>query len=90
MNTTNHTKTAETDNQVGSLLREANMANNFSLGSVVVNFNTAAMVVGFFKSADGTPSVHDGHPILRELSADRRRFIGDKWVADPTKCEAAN
>lgn len=65
------------------------MAHTFSLGSLVVNFGTTAMVVGFFQAADGQPSVHDGHPILRAVSADRRRFVGDKWVADPAKCEAA-
>lgn len=83
--TTTQTAT-ETDNQVGSLLREANMA-NLQLGQVVVNFGTTAMVVGFFKAAGG-PSEHDGSPILRELSADRRRFIGDKWIADPSKVVA--
>lgn len=64
------------------------MANNLSVGSVVRNFGTTAMVVGFFQAAGG-PSEHDGSPILRALSADRRHFIGDKWVADADKCEVA-
>ena len=63
------------------------MANNFSVGSVVVNFGVTAMVVATF---DRPGTEHHGHPVLRALSADRRRFIGDKWVADPAKCEVAN
>ena len=62
---------------------------NFQIGQVVVNFGTTAMVVGLFQAASGQASAHDGHPILRALSADRRRFVGDKWLADPAKCEAA-
>ncbi len=63
------------------------MANgNFAVGSVVVNFGVTAMVVALF---DRPGTDHDGHPVLRALSADRRRFVGCKWVADPTKCEVA-
>jgi len=59
---------------------------NFPLGSFVVNFGTTAMVVGHFTAASGQASEHDGHPILREVTADRRHFVGDKWLADPAEC----
>jgi hypothetical protein len=59
---------------------------NFELGQVVVNFGTTAKVVGFFRSADGSPSEHDGQPILRQVGPNGR-LRGGKWVADPTKCE---
>lgn len=58
------------------------------LGSVVVNFGTTAKVVGFFKSAHGVPTEHDGHPILRAVGP-KGRLKGDKWLADPSQCEAA-
>ena len=65
------------------------MANStLSLGSVVRNFGTTAKVVGFFRSADGSPSDHDGNPILREIGPSGK-LRGGKWVADPTKCEVA-
>jgi hypothetical protein len=59
-----------------------------SVGSVVRNFGVTAKVVGLFASADGSPSEHDGHPILREVGPSGR-LRGGKWVADPAKCEAA-
>ena len=67
--------------------REGHMANNnFAVGSVVVNFGQTAMVVALF---DRPGTDHNGHPILRALSADRKQFVGGKWVADPSKCELA-
>ena len=61
---------------------------NFELGSVVVNFGLTAKVVGLFKSASGLPTVHDGHPILREVGP-TGRLRGGKWLADPAKCQPA-
>jgi hypothetical protein len=64
------------------------MANNFSLGSVVVNFGTTAKVVGFFGAADGRQSDQSGWPILKAIGANGKPR-GGKWVADPTKCAVA-
>ena len=61
----------------------------FPLGTLVVNFGITAKVVDHFKAADGQPSPQDGWPILREMSADRRRFIGGKWLANPALCAPA-
>ena len=63
------------------------MGHNFSLGSVVVNFNTTAKVVGFFAAADGRPCAETGWPILRQIGANGR-LRGGKWLADPSKCVA--
>jgi hypothetical protein len=63
------------------------MANNFSVGSVVVNFGQTAKVVGLFVSASGFPSDQDGWPILKGIGHDGKPR-GGKWVADPSKCEA--
>lgn len=65
------------------------MANvTLSVGSVVVNFNQTAKVVGFFAAADGRPCDMTGWPILKGLGADGKAR-GGKWVADPAKCEVA-
>lgn len=64
------------------------MAHFLSLGSVVVNFGTTAKVVGFWTSAHGVVTDQTGWPILREVGANGR-LRGGKWVADPSKCEAA-
>jgi hypothetical protein len=64
------------------------MANNLSVGSVVVNFGTTAKVVGFFAAADGKPSAEAGWPILKAMGANGKPR-GGKWVADPSKCEVA-
>jgi hypothetical protein len=62
------------------------MANNFSLGSVVVNFGTTAKVVGFF--ARDFDCAENGWPILKAIGANGKPR-GGKWVADPSKCEVA-
>ena len=67
--------------------KEAIMA-NLQLGSLVVNFNTTAKVVGFWRAADGQPHEMTGWPILKALGANGKPK-GGKWVADPSKCEAA-
>jgi hypothetical protein len=60
----------------------------FPIGSIVTNFGALAMVVGHFEAADGQLSDYDGHLVLRELSADGRRFKSQgKWIADPAKCQ---
>jgi hypothetical protein len=68
--------------------REGHMANNFSLGSVVVNFGQTAKVVGIWQAADGLPDDQAGWPILKAIGANGK-LRGGKWVADPTKCEVA-
>jgi hypothetical protein len=57
-----------------------------TLGAVVVNFRTAARVVGFFHAADGKPCDQTGWPILRQVGANGR-LSGGKWVADPAACD---
>jgi uncharacterized membrane protein len=64
------------------------MANNFAVGSVVVNFGVTAKVVALFASADGRPCDETGWPVLKRLGRNGRPS-GGKWVADPAKCEAA-
>lgn len=64
------------------------MANVLSLGSVVVNFNTTAKVVGFWQAADGRPCDQSGWPILKALGANGKPR-GGKWVANPELCTVA-
>jgi len=73
-------------NDAGITSKGGHMANVLSLGSVVVNFNTTAKVVGFFAAADGRPSDQTGWPILKAVGHDGK-VRGGKWVADPAKCE---
>ena len=61
---------------------------NFEIGQVVVNFGQTAKVVGLFTSASGFPSDQDGWPILKAVGPSGK-LRGGKWVADPSKCEAA-
>lgn len=60
---------------------------NFNKGQWVFNFNTLAVVVGFFSAASGVSDM-DGWPILREVGANGVAR-GGKWVADPGKCRLA-
>lgn len=76
---TNHQHTVNGSNSAALNPKEAIMA-NFELGQVVVNFNTTAVVVGFF-TRDGS-----GWPILKALGANGKPR-GGKWIADPAKCE---
>jgi hypothetical protein len=64
------------------------MANNFTVGAVVVNFGQTAKVVGLWQAADGRWCDQTGWPILKALGANGKPR-GGKWVADPTKCEVA-
>jgi hypothetical protein len=59
-------------NDADNTPKEAAMAINLQIGSVVVNFGIRAEVVAFLS---------DGTPIVQGL--DR----GDRWAVDPTKCE---
>lgn len=58
---------------------------NFTLGATVVNFGQTAKVVGFMDRPG--MDVH-GWPILKAVGRDGKAR-GGKWVADPSKCEAA-
>jgi hypothetical protein len=64
------------------------MASLFSLGARVVNFGITAQVVGHWVNAHGIDHDQDGWPILKAIGRDGRPR-GGKWVADPSKCEAA-
>lgn len=61
------------------------MGNTLTLGARVENFNTPAIVVGFFVAADGGTCPQAGWPILRAVGANGRPR-GGKWIADPSKC----
>jgi hypothetical protein len=61
------------------------VAQHFAVGSVVVNFNTTAVVVGHFAAACGEPVAETGWPILRAIGASGKPR-GGKWLADPAKC----
>jgi hypothetical protein len=60
------------------------MANNFSVGAVVVNFGITAKVVAVFSRPFACEE--NGWPILKAIGPDGKAR-GGKWLADPAKCE---